>query len=102
MSSYTETESFEGKLIKIIIESHLLTDMELEKVIEFCLRVKPDFINVSLKNNNIEEASQHIRNLKKGLAGDVKIKISKFIICPIDDLSYTQFSAKVHAKTRLL
>lgn len=76
IDSLTRAVHMKGKTVKIIIESHLLTDTEMKKVVESCLKVKPDFINISLKNNNVEEVLQHIQNLKKGLAGDIKIKVS--------------------------
>lgn len=64
-----------GRVIKVIIESSVLTPDELAKVIEICNTYKPDFVKTStgLQGGATEEVLHQIRQL---LHPDVKIKAS--------------------------
>ncbi len=64
-----------GRVIKVIIESSVLTSDELEKVIKICNTYKPDFVKTStgLQGGATEEMLRQIRRL---LHPDVKIKAS--------------------------
>lgn len=64
-----------GRVIKVIIESSILSQEELEKVLKICSTFKPDFVKTStgLQGGATEEAIRQIRAL---LHPDVKIKAS--------------------------
>lgn len=64
-----------GRIIKVIVESSVLSQEELGKVIEICNTFKPDFVKTStgLQGGATEEIIRQIRAL---LHHDIKIKAS--------------------------
>lgn len=64
-----------GKVIKIIIETSLLTLAELEQVCKICNSVRPDFVKTStgLHGGATEEA---VRAMRRLLLPEIKIKAS--------------------------
>lgn len=64
-----------GKVIKVIIETSILSSEELRKVCEICNKVKPDFVKTStgLQGGATDEA---VRQLRQLLHPDIKIKAS--------------------------
>ncbi len=65
-----------GKMIKVILEAHLLTDVELRKVIEICIEAKADFIKNSTGFNGGKADPVLITYLKSLVGDSIKIKAS--------------------------
>jgi len=75
IESTTRAAQMRGKVIKIIIESALLTREEIAKVCEFCLESGVDFVKTSTGLFEGADIST-ITLLKDILKGEVKIKAS--------------------------
>ena len=63
-------------MIKVILEAHLLTDVELRKVIEICIEAKADFIKNSTGFNGGKADPVLITYLKSLVGDSIKIKAS--------------------------
>ncbi len=75
IESMTRAVQMRGKVIKIIIESALLTREEIVKVSEFCLESGVDFVKTSTGLFEGADVST-VSLLKDVLKGEVKIKAS--------------------------
>ena len=65
-----------GKVIKIILETHLLTETELNRTIEICVQAKVDFIKNSTGFNGGKANPQLIRQMKQLAGNTIKVKAS--------------------------
>ena len=65
-----------GKLIKIILETHLLTEAELDRTIEICVQAKVDFIKNSTGFSGGKANPQLISYMKKAAGNTIKVKAS--------------------------
>lgn len=64
-----------GKQIKVIVETALLSDAELEKICEICNQAKPDFVKTSTGTRG-GATEFHVRSLRRQLDPEIKIKAS--------------------------
>ncbi len=65
-----------GKVLKIILETGLLSEAEITKLCEICLEVGPDFVKTSTGLNGEGATVQTVRMLNTLLKGNMKIKAS--------------------------
>lgn len=76
IDSMTTAAHIKGKIIKVIIETGMLTEEEIRKVCELCLEIKPDFVKTST-GYNVEGASVFAVRLLREILGDaIRIKAS--------------------------
>ncbi len=76
INSVTTAAHLKGKVIKIVLETCLLTDEEIMKACEICLKVKTDFVKTSSGKNGAGASLENITLLKKELGNKVKIQAS--------------------------
>ena len=69
------TVRLKGKLYKLILEVSVLTTEELDRLIEICNQVKPDFIKTSTGTQGGATVEQ-VRYLRAKLHPEIKIKAS--------------------------
>lgn len=74
--SMTTAAHLKGKVIKVIIETGLLTKEEIRKVCELCNQVKPDFVKTSTGYNGEGASLDAVRLMRKTLNKSIKIKAS--------------------------
>jgi deoxyribose-phosphate aldolase len=84
MDSMATAVHLKGKSIKIIIETGLLTEAEIQKVCELALEIKPNFIKTSTGINGEGATVPVVQLLQQQLKGKIKIKASGGIRTPED------------------
>jgi deoxyribose-phosphate aldolase len=82
MDSMATAVHLKGKSIKIIIETGLLTEAEIQKVCELALEIKPNFIKTSTGINGEGATVPVVQLLQQQLKGKIKIKASGGIRTP--------------------
>jgi deoxyribose-phosphate aldolase len=65
-----------GKKIKVILETGLLTEEEILKIIDICNPLLPDFIKTSTGFNGAGATKEMVAFLKKNVDSKIKIKAS--------------------------
>lgn len=65
-----------GKVVKIILETSLLTEAEIQKLCEFCNEAKPDFVKTSTGLNGQGATVPIVEMLRNLLHDSIKIKAS--------------------------
>lgn len=65
-----------GKILKIIFETCYLSDQEVEKLAALCAKNRVDFVKTSTGFGTAGATVHHIDLMKKGIAGQCKIKAS--------------------------
>lgn len=65
-----------GKKVKTILETGLLSEAELRKLLEICNEVKPDFVKTSTGFNGDGATMRVVQLLKAHLENPIKIKAS--------------------------
>ncbi len=94
IDSMVTAAHLKGKTIKIILETGLLTDDELQRLTEICLEIKPDFVKTSTGFNG-EGATVHVVSTLKNLLHDqIKIKASGGIRTREDAIRLIEAGAK--------
>jgi deoxyribose-phosphate aldolase len=83
-----------GKTIKIILETGLLTEMELQQLARICLEIRPDFVKTSTGFNGEGATVQVVQTLKHLLHDHIKIKASGGIRTKADALRLLEAGAK--------
>lgn len=76
IQSMTTTAHLHNKVIKVIIETGLLTEVEIRKVCEICVEAEADFVKTSTGFNSRGASVADIRLLREILPEAVKIKAS--------------------------
>jgi deoxyribose-phosphate aldolase len=76
IDSMTTAARLKGKKIKIILETGLLNEEELEKIAEFVLSSEPDFVKTSTGFHGIGAELGKVLFLKKLLGDKIAIKAS--------------------------
>ncbi|MDX1942867.1 MAG: deoxyribose-phosphate aldolase [Saprospiraceae bacterium] len=76
IDSVVTAAHLKGKTIKIILETGLLTDAEIQQLCEICLEVKPDFVKTSTGFNGEGATVMIVEKLKTLLQNQIKIKAS--------------------------
>ncbi len=84
MDSMTTAVHLKGKVIKIIIETGLLSEAEIKKLCELALDINPNFVKTSTGFNGEGATAQGVQLLYKLLAGKIRIKASGGIRTPED------------------
>ncbi len=84
IDSMTTAVHLKGKVIKIIIETGLLTEVEMQKICELALEIKPNFIKTSTGINGEGATVPVVQFLKQQLQGKIRIKASGGIRTPED------------------
>lgn len=72
----TRSAHLKGKVVKIILETSLLSSAELEKLVDTCIKVEPDFIKTSTGFNGGGATVEIVRKLSLLTDGKLKIKAS--------------------------
>ncbi len=65
-----------GKKVKIILETGLLTEVEILKIIDICNPLLPDFIKTSTGFNGAGATTEMVAFLKKHIDSKIKVKAS--------------------------
>jgi deoxyribose-phosphate aldolase len=76
IDSMTTAVHLKGKVIKVIIETGLISLTELEKLCELSLEVKPDFIKTSTGYHGEGATVAVVQQLRDLLQGKIRIKAS--------------------------
>jgi deoxyribose-phosphate aldolase len=76
INSVTTAAHLKGKIIKIVLETCLLSEEEINKACKICLKVKTDFVKTSSGKNGEGATLENITLLKKELGNKVKIQAS--------------------------
>lgn len=72
----TTAVDLKGKLIKVILETSLLTETEIRKLCSICLEIKPNFIKTSTGFSGGGATVEIVRLLKEIVEDKIKIKAS--------------------------
>jgi len=67
---------FEGAMLKVIIETGLLTDEEIVKVCEICAECEVDFVKTSTGFNGTGATIEAVQLIRKSLPSHIQIKAS--------------------------
>lgn len=76
INSVTTAAHLRGKVVKIILETDLLTSEEIKKTCKICLELDTDFVKTSSGKNGTGVSVEHIQFLKTLLTKKVKILAS--------------------------
>lgn len=76
IESMTMAVHLKGKLIKVILETGLLSDEEVEKLCQICAEVKVDFVKTSTGFNGEGATVRVVSLMRSILPKEVKIKAS--------------------------
>lgn len=82
-----------GKVIKIILETHLLTTEELSRLVDICITAKADFIKTSTGFHGHKTSPELISQLKAIVGNSIKIKASGGIRTLNDSLKLIEAGA---------
>lgn len=74
--SMATTAHMKGKIIKVIVEPHLLTKEELQRVIDICVKAEVDFIKNSTGVLGSGAQESLIKELRLLIPDDISIKAS--------------------------
>ncbi|RMD73080.1 MAG: deoxyribose-phosphate aldolase [Bacteroidetes bacterium] len=76
IDSMTRAAHLHGRIIKVILETALLTDAEIEKLAAICTDVAPDFVKTSTGFNGGGATVEVVRKLRSLLPDHIQIKAS--------------------------
>ncbi|MCB0704933.1 MAG: deoxyribose-phosphate aldolase [Saprospiraceae bacterium] len=76
MDSMTRSAHLKGKLVKVILETALMTEPELKKLCEICTELEVDYVKTSTGINATGATVEHVQFLRKNLPASIKIKAS--------------------------
>ena len=76
LQSLTELAHNNNKIIKIIIESSLISEQQLKNICTICSEIKPDFVKTSTGFNGEGASVSGIKLLKNLLSSEIGIKAS--------------------------
>lgn len=74
--SLTTIAHLQGKVVKIIFETALLTDNEIEQLCEICNESQVNYVKTATGFNEVNTSPEVIRFLKSQVNSDIKIKAS--------------------------
>lgn len=74
--SLTTVAHLQGKIVKIIFETALLTDEEIKQLCEICNENEVNFVKTATGFNEVNTSPEIIRRLKSHINSDIKIKAS--------------------------
>jgi len=76
IQSLTSAAHLKGKVIKIILETALLTDDELKQLCDICNQFEVNFVKTATGFSEVNTSPEVIRTLKSYVSKDIKIKAS--------------------------
>ena len=76
LQSLTELAHNNNKIIKIIIESSLISEQQLKNICTICSEIKPDFVKTSTGFNGEGASVSGVKLLKNLLSSEIGIKAS--------------------------
>jgi len=76
INSVTTATHIKGKIVKVILETGMLTDSELDKLCDICLEIGVDFVKTSTGYNGKGATIETVEFLQSKLQDKVKIKAS--------------------------
>lgn len=74
--SLTTIAHLQGKIVKIIFETALLTDNEMKQLCEICNESQVNYVKTATGFNEVNTSPEVIRFLKNQMNSDIKIKAS--------------------------
>lgn len=92
IDSMTTAAHLKGKKIKIILETSLLDETEIRKLVELCLQAKADYLKTSTGING-KASLEAVRLLKELAGGKARVKASGGIRTRWDAEQYLQAGA---------
>ncbi len=93
VDAVTRSAHLKDKTVKIILETALLTPVELKKVIDICNKVEPDFVKTSTGFNGGANVAV-VQELSMMLSDKIKIKASGGIKSKSDAIALIDAGAK--------
>ena len=93
ITTMTTAVHLKGKIIKVILETALLTTEEIQKVSEICLKARADFIKTSTGFNGGGATIDAVKTMKAVVGNKVKIKASGGIKTAKDAQSFINAGA---------
>lgn len=76
VETVTRAAHLRGKVVKIILETALLTETELEKLVKICNAIEPDFVKTSTGFNGKGASREIVSRLSMLVGKNLKIKAS--------------------------
>lgn len=76
IQSLTSAAHLKGKIIKIILETALLTNDELKQLCDICNQFEVNFVKTATGFSEVNTSPEVIRTLKSYISKDIKIKAS--------------------------
>jgi deoxyribose-phosphate aldolase len=76
MESLTMAAHLKGKVIKVILETGIMSEIELRRLCDIALEVGPDFVKTSTGFNGVGASVPALHLLSQLLGGQIKIKAS--------------------------
>jgi len=76
IDSCTRATHLKGKIIKVIIETSILSETEIDRICTICTKIGVDYIKTSTGFNGSGATLEVVRYLRDKLPSDIKIKAS--------------------------
>lgn len=77
-------EAANGKLVKVILETCLLTEDEIKKACELCVEAKADYVKTSTGFSTRGATIEDVRIMKEAVHGKAKVKAAGGVRTPED------------------
>lgn len=77
-------EAANGTLVKVILETCLLTEDEIKKACELCVEAKADYVKTSTGFSTIGATIEDVRIMKEAVHGKAKVKAAGGVRTPED------------------
>ena len=77
-------EAANGTLVKVILETCLLTEDEIKKACELCVEAKADYVKTSTGFSTRGATIEDVRIMKEGVHGKAKVKAAGGVRTPED------------------
>lgn len=76
IDSMTRAAHLKGKVVKVILETALLTEEEILRLCDICKEIEVDFVKTSTGYNGLGATTEIVQFLKNALPKEIKIKAS--------------------------
>ena len=93
IDSMTRSAHLKGKIVKVILETSLLSEEEIKKLCVICSDVEADFVKTSTGFSGEGSTVEVVRLLRENLSSKVKIKASGGIRTTADALKMVEAGA---------
>ena len=94
IDSMTTATHLKGKQIKLILETGLLSEKEIEQLCEMALDIKPNYLKTSTGFNGVGAELEKVRLIKRLVGSSIAIKASGGIRNLHDALAFVEAGAK--------